>query len=416
VVAFVAIVSQPYLENIPREDALQRYLDGLEKLGALNPGEPERIPVEQCRGRITAQPVFAVVSSPHYHAAAMDGIAVKSADTFGASETTPLVLKMGEQAAMVDTGDTLPEGFNAVIMIEDTHFPEEGFVEIISSAAPWQHVRVVGEDFIETEMVMPSHQRIRPYDLGGLLTAGLTEVDVFPKVRVALLPTGTEIVAPGTDLKPGDVIESNSRVLGGLVEEWGGIPIYAPPTIDDYDLLKERIQEYLDKADVLAVIAGSSHYIDADMEKAEMTVKPAEYFGNGLEVICRYRAVGSFMRRYGMYAKEGQPLDAFVEFTLKDDARQDPPITEDALVMLGILTSEEYKTIKDLTREISGIVKEELAKKGIELYDIKFEFGRIGENKQIALIDEISGGNMRAYKDGKQIEPLLLTKLMLEDN
>lgn len=255
----MAIISQPYLENIPREDALQRYLDGLEDLGALNPGEPERIPVEQCRGRITAQPVFAAVSSPHYHAAAMDGIAVNSADTFGASETTPLCLKMEEQAVMVDTGDTLPAGFNAVIMIEDVHFPEEGFVEIISSAAPWQHVRVVGEDFIETEMVMPSHQRIRPYDLGGLLTAGLTEVDVFPKVRVALLPTGTEIVAPGTDLKPGDVIESNSRVLGGLVEEWGGIPIYAPPTIDDYDLLKERIQEYLDKADVLAVIAGSSH-------------------------------------------------------------------------------------------------------------------------------------------------------------
>ncbi|MDD3315512.1 MAG: phosphoribosylaminoimidazolesuccinocarboxamide synthase [Syntrophaceticus sp.] len=158
-----------------------------------------------------------------------------------------------------------------------------------------------------------------------------------------------------------------------------------------------------------------THYIDADMEKAEMTVKPAEFFGYGLEVICRYRAVGSFMRRYGMYAKEGQPLDAFVEFTLKDDARQDPPITEDALVMLGILSSEEYKTIKDLTKEISGIVKEELAKKGIELYDIKFEFGRIGENKHIALIDEISGGNMRAYKDGKHIEPLLLEKMMLED-
>jgi phosphoribosylaminoimidazole-succinocarboxamide synthase len=158
-----------------------------------------------------------------------------------------------------------------------------------------------------------------------------------------------------------------------------------------------------------------THYIDADIEKAEMTVKPAEFFGNGLEVICRYRAVGSFIRRYGMYAKEGQPLDAFVEFTLKDDARQDPPITEDALVMLGLLTSEEYKTIKDLTKEISGIVKEELAKKGIELYDIKFEFGRIGKDKQIALIDEISGGNMRAYKDGKHIEPLLLEKIMLED-
>jgi putative molybdopterin biosynthesis protein len=189
----------------------------------------------------------------------MDGIAVNSVDTFGASETTPLRLKMREQAVMVDTGDTLPKGYNAVVMIEDVDFPEEGFVEIISTAVPWQHVRVVGEDFIETEMVLPSHQRIRPYDLGGLLTAGLTEVDVFPKVRVALLPTGTEIVAPGTPLKPGDVIDSNSRILGGLVEEWGGIPVYAPSTIDDYDLLKERILEYRDKADVLAVIAGSSH-------------------------------------------------------------------------------------------------------------------------------------------------------------
>ena len=157
-----------------------------------------------------------------------------------------------------------------------------------------------------------------------------------------------------------------------------------------------------------------THYIDANIEEATMTVKPAAVFGNGLEVICRYRAVGSFLRRYGMYAKEGQPLDAFVEFTLKDDSRQDPPITEDALVMLGILSSEEYKAIKDLTKKIGGIVKEELAKKGIELYDIKFEFGRVDEDEHIALIDEISGGNMRAYKDGKYLEPLLLEKLMLE--
>jgi len=116
-----------------------------------------------------------------------------------------------------------------------------------------------------------------------------------------------------------------------------------------------------------------------------------------------------------MYAKEGQPLDAFVEVTLKDDKRQDPPISEDALDMLGILSKEEYKILKELTQKISGIIKDELAKKGIELYDIKLEFGRIGEDKQIALIDEISGGNMRAYKDGKYIEPLELAKLVLED-
>lgn len=157
-----------------------------------------------------------------------------------------------------------------------------------------------------------------------------------------------------------------------------------------------------------------THYVEADIENITMTVKPAKMFGNGIELICRYRAVGSFLRRYGMYAEEGQLLDSFVEVTLKDDERKDPPITEEALHILGILSKDEYKVIKDLTVEISNVVKEELAKKGIELYDIKLEFGRVGEGKEIALIDEISGGNMRAYKDGKYIEPLELEKLMLE--
>jgi len=157
-----------------------------------------------------------------------------------------------------------------------------------------------------------------------------------------------------------------------------------------------------------------THYIDADIEQATMTVRPATLFGKGLEIICRLRAVGSFLRRYGDYVQEGQPLDYFVEVTLKDDARQDPPITEDALDMLGILTHQEYAVLKDLTRKITAIVKDELAKKGIELYDIKFEFGRVGPDKQIVLIDEISGGNMRAYKDGRHLQPLELEKLMLE--
>lgn len=167
--------------------------------------------------------------------------------------------------------------------------------------------------------------------------------------------------------------------------------------------------------DILQAEGIPTHYIEADVEKATMTVRPAAVFGNGLEVICRYRAVGSFLRRYGMYAKEGQPLDAFVEVTLKDDERQDPPISEDALHMLGILSSDEYKVLKALTQQIASIVKSVLEKKGIDLYDIKFEFGRVGEDKQIILIDEISGGNMRAYKNGKYIEPLQLEKLILND-
>ncbi len=156
-----------------------------------------------------------------------------------------------------------------------------------------------------------------------------------------------------------------------------------------------------------------THYIDADSDEAKMTVRPATVFGKGLEVICRYRAVGSFYRRYGDYVKDGQPLDAFVEITLKDDAREDPCITDDALELLGILSKEEYLVLKNLTKKIAAIVKAELAKKGIELYDIKFEFGRVGEDQQIVLIDEISGGYMRAYKDGQHIQPLELAQIML---
>lgn len=154
-----------------------------------------------------------------------------------------------------------------------------------------------------------------------------------------------------------------------------------------------------------------THYVSADLEKAEMTVRPATMFGKGIEVICRFKAVGSFIRRYGAYAAEGQPLDAFVEITLKDDDRQDPPITKDALDMLGILSSEEYETLKLLTQKISNLIKTELQNKGLELYDIKLEFGRV--DGEIVLIDEISGGNMRVYKDGKIVEPLDLVKLVL---
>jgi len=158
-----------------------------------------------------------------------------------------------------------------------------------------------------------------------------------------------------------------------------------------------------------------THYIDSDIDNATMTVKPAEAFGKGLEIICRYRAVGSFLRRYGLYAKESQLLDALVEVTLKDDERNDPLITDDALDMLGILSKVEYQTLKNLTKKICNIIKEVLAEKGIELYDIKLEFGRLKDSGQIILIDEISGGNMRAYSDEEYIKPLELEKLMLEE-
>ena len=156
-----------------------------------------------------------------------------------------------------------------------------------------------------------------------------------------------------------------------------------------------------------------THYVNANFEEQSMTVKPATVFGNGLEVICRFKAVGSFLRRYGAYVQEGQDLDAFVEVTIKDDERQDPPISADALAMLNLLSIEEYEILKERTIEISKFVGTELAKKGLTLYDIKLEFGRDMNTNEIILIDEISGGNMRAYKGDTYIEPLELEQIML---
>ncbi len=158
-----------------------------------------------------------------------------------------------------------------------------------------------------------------------------------------------------------------------------------------------------------------THFVSADIERGTMKVRKATPFGKGIEVICRYRAVGSFLRRYGLYVEEGQPLDSFVEVTLKDDERNDPPITDDALEMLGILTKTEYRELKHQTVRICGVIKDELAQKGLELYDIKLEFGRMRPDGAVGLIDEISGGNMRAYKGGEVAHPLELTRLMVGD-
>ncbi len=156
----------------------------------------------------------------------------------------------------------------------------------------------------------------------------------------------------------------------------------------------------------------TTHFVSADLDKNEAVVKKAEVFGQGVEVIVRYYAVGSFIRRYGKYIENGTKINPYVEITLKDDDRNDPLITKDALALLNIMTEEEYEELTDLALNIGEIVKEELAKKGLDLYDIKFEFGRIKDGK-VALIDEISGGNMRAYKGDQYIEPLELEKIML---
>lgn len=154
-----------------------------------------------------------------------------------------------------------------------------------------------------------------------------------------------------------------------------------------------------------------THYISSDVENNTMTVKPATVFGKGIEVICRFKAVGSFIRRYGLYIESGADLPGYVEITLKDDDRQDPLITKEGLITLNIINEEQYNKIVELTETICNEIKNELAKKDLELYDIKLEFGEL-ENGQIVLIDELSGGNMRVYKKDEYIEPMEIGKYL----
>ena len=162
--------------------------------------------------------------------------------------------------------------------------------------------------------------------------------------------------------------------------------------------------------EVLKAAGIKTHYVSADLDSATMEVLPAKVFGHGLEVICRFKATGSFMRRYGDYIQEGADLDAYVETTFKNDEKGDPLVTKDALVALGVMTAEQYDAIKEETQKITQIVADDLKEKGLVLYDIKFEFGYDAQG-EVMLIDEVASGNMRVYKDGKYIDPMTLSKL-----
>ncbi len=179
-------------------------------------------------------------------------------------------------------------------------------------------------------------------------------------------------------------------------------------TIEGVGRVNLRMTEYyFEKINAAGI---PTHFIGANLDDVTMEVKPAKVFGKGLEVICRYKAVGSFFRRYGDYIAEGADLPAYVETTFKDDAKGDPLVTKDGLIVLGVMTDAQYEAIKELTQKITKIVADDMKAKGLDLYDIKFEFGYDAEGK-VMLIDEIASGNMRVYKDGKYIDPMTLSEL-----
>jgi putative molybdopterin biosynthesis protein len=250
-----------YLHDIALSDAITAWHNALATEALLKPLPSEVIPLLQALNRVTASPVWARISAPHYHASAMDGYAVLADDTRGATETSPKPLRIGQQAFYVDTGDPLPPNTNAVIMIEHVLQLESAdgpCIEILEPTPPWRYVRPMGEDMVATELVLPANHRLRPQDLGAIAGCGHNTVEVYRRPRVAVIPTGTELVPPGIDLKPGDIIEYNSLMLGAQAEEAGAAVTRYPITADVYDAIRTAVVDALATHDLVAVNAGSS--------------------------------------------------------------------------------------------------------------------------------------------------------------
>ncbi|MCZ6623420.1 MAG: molybdopterin biosynthesis protein [Deltaproteobacteria bacterium] len=307
------MVRRRYLKKTPLKEARELFLKRMD----LSLLESETVQVDEALHRTTSEPIFAKISSPHYHGAAMDGICVRAGDTFGATEFTPKKLKPVSPGATleggfayIDTGNALPPWANAVIMIEKVRQPDDTTVEIYEAAVPWQNVRLVGEDVVATELLLPRYHRIRPYDLGALLAAGHVTVQVKARPRVGIIPTGGELIQPGEDAQPGKIIEFNSSVLAALVKEWGGKPVKLPTVGDDPSKLKHALRQALEKNHIIAIIAGSSageHDFTAEIVEEE-----GELLVHGIDVMPGKPAVLGVVGGKPVVGIPGYPVSAIV--------------------------------------------------------------------------------------------------------
>lgn len=259
-----------YLHDIPLPEAKKRLETALREAGLWQVLGIETIPLdENALGRVLAGPVWALKSSPHYHASAMDGFAVRAETTAGAMPSAPVTLRFGPQAAYLDTGDPLPDWANAVIPIENVEPLDEAgqiaanprqpaAIRIRASVTPWSHVRPLGEDIVATQLVLPAGQVLKPYDLGAIAAAGHVSVTVARRPRVAILPTGTELVPIGAELRPGDILEYNSLVMAAQIRAMGAEPVRFPITPDHFDAICARVREAAQSCDLVLLNAGSS--------------------------------------------------------------------------------------------------------------------------------------------------------------
>jgi putative molybdopterin biosynthesis protein len=244
-----------YLSNLPLDEALTKYFSALNNV--LVP-RFEQLDVTQSLGRVTKSPVYARLCSPLFNAAAMDGIAVRAAGTVGARENNPLTLTRGKDFVVVDTGDPVKPPYDAVIMAEDTMQVDADTVKIIAASSPWQHIRPIGEDIVTGEMLVASRQTIRPIDIGVLLSGGITRIEVYQKPRVAIFPTGSEIIEPEQTPKEGEIIESNTRMFEAQVIAGGGMASRFAVIPDEYARIKDAVAKAVHEYDMVLINAGSS--------------------------------------------------------------------------------------------------------------------------------------------------------------
>ncbi|NPV78104.1 MAG: molybdopterin biosynthesis protein [Anaerolineae bacterium] len=355
-----------YLKDIPLPEAQSRFRQALIEAGLWNLLGEEEIPLnEMAVGRVLSRPVWARLSSPHYHAAAMDGFALRAEETAGAMPTSPLMLRMDEQVVYVDTGDPLPDWANAVAPIEqvepldaeekpalDLRHPI--FIRVRAAFPPWSHVRPLGEDIVATQLVMPAGSYIMPAGLGAIAASGHSTIWVSRRPRVAVLPTGTELVPIGEKVKRGDIIEYNSIVLAAQVMSWGGEAERFPITPDQFELICERVQQAANHYDLVLLNAGSS--AGSEDYSARVVERLGELLVHGVAVrpghpvilgmIRRSEDVAGLIRRVPIIGVPGYPVSA----ALTGEIFVQPLISH----WLGAPPPQYYEIEAALTRKVTS--------------------------------------------------------------
>lgn len=331
-----------YIENNDFEASLNQYLEKINILGT------ETIDAIDSVGRITAKAIFAKVSDPTYNASAMDGITVLSANTNSANDRNPLTLSK-DQYEYVNTGGVIKTCYDSVIMIEDVLQMENGDVQIIKPSYPWQHIRVVGESVVETEMILPSKRKIRPLDLGAILASGNEKIEVFKMPRIGIIPTGNEMVEKVSELQVGKLMESNTRVFFECAKEYGSVPKRYGIVNDEEILLEQAISKAAEENDIVVINAGSS------AGTKDYTAKIIEKLGSvqthGLAIKPGKPTILGFIGNKPVMGVPGYPVSAYIIFD---------KVVKSVVQKMNGLASDKNQVVKaELTKRLTSSFKNE---------------------------------------------------------